>query len=144
MQAAVQEAICQNGRGTVHLEEIVIDSVLNLLFRCSHRRLTRPVTPVSRAGQPHGETYVVCLDCGKQFSYDVREMRIGKPLESSADRGVLRPDMPKPSNDKMKYALFASAVALFAGAMLKGGKRKPRAEQPRPETPEKTTSERLP
>lgn len=28
----------------------MIDTVLNLLFRCSHRRLTRPVTPVSKAG----------------------------------------------------------------------------------------------
>ncbi len=122
----------------------MIDTVLNLLFRCPHRRLTRPVTPVSRAGQPHGETYVVCLDCGKQFAYDVREMRIGRPLESSRERGVLNPDMPKPSNDTVKYALWASAIGLIAGAMLKGGKRKPRAEAPGSEKPEKTTSERLP
>jgi len=59
----------------------MIDSVLNLLFRCSHRRLTRPVTPVSKAGIPQGQTYVVCLDCGKQFGYDLERMRMGKPVK---------------------------------------------------------------
>jgi DNA-directed RNA polymerase subunit RPC12/RpoP len=59
----------------------MIDKVFNLLFRCSHRRLTRPVTPVSKTGEPPGEAYVVCLECGKQFTYDVIEMRIGKALD---------------------------------------------------------------
>ncbi len=27
----------------------------------------------------HG-TYVVCLDCGKEFRYDWNEMRLGKPV----------------------------------------------------------------
>lgn len=67
----------------------VIDSVLNLLFRCSHRRLTRPVTPTVKAGMPHGQTYVVCLDCGKQFAYDVKEMRIGKQIDIPAERRSL-------------------------------------------------------
>ena len=70
----------------------MIDTLLNILFRCSHKRLTRPVTPVSRGGEPQGSTYVVCLDCGKQFSYDVKEMKIGKPIESSHDGGVLHPN----------------------------------------------------
>jgi DNA-directed RNA polymerase subunit RPC12/RpoP len=63
----------------------VIDTVLNLLFRCSHRRLTRPVTPVVKAGHPGGQTYVVCLDCGKHFSYDVKEMRIGKQIDARGE-----------------------------------------------------------
>jgi hypothetical protein len=101
----------------------MIDSVLNLLFRCSHRRLTRPVSALSKAGQPHSDAYVVCLDCGKQFSYDVQKMKIGKPLPSSHEAGVLRPDMPKPHTDKVKIALWASVpLALFGAAVLKGGK----------------------
>src|ERR1043166_6064560 len=105
----------------------MIDSILNLVFRCSHQRLTRPVTPVSRTGGPHGETYVVCLDCGKQFSYDIREMRIGKPLEQSSDMGVLHPHMPAPKNKKLKYALWASVpLAVVAGVFLK----KPRQKKP--------------
>ena len=58
----------------------MIDSLLNLLFRCGHKRLSRPVTPVTRPGQPPKDTYVVCLDCGKHFAYDAQNMRMGKRL----------------------------------------------------------------
>jgi hypothetical protein len=69
----------------------MIDTWKNLLFRCSHRRLTRPVAVVCRPGTRKGGIYVVCLDCGKQFSYDPIEMRVGKPLVTLAEassRGV--------------------------------------------------------
>jgi hypothetical protein len=98
----------------------MIDSVLNLLFRCPHRRLTRPVTPVSKSGVPQGPTYVVCLDCGKQFGYDLEEMRIGRPLDRSAESGVLHPDMPTARTNKIKYALWASVpLAFLLGAVIK-------------------------
>ncbi|HEY1338720.1 MAG TPA: hypothetical protein VGF59_14490 [Bryobacteraceae bacterium] len=98
----------------------MIDTVLNLLFRCPHRRLTRPVTPVSRAGVPQAETYVVCLDCGKQFSYDLKEMRVGKPIDQAHDGAVAPPNMPKARPSKLKYALLAALpVALIAGAVWK-------------------------
>lgn len=58
----------------------MIDSLTNLLFRCSHTRLSRPVTPVARHGEAGGETYVVCLECGKRFSYDTQNMRVGKQI----------------------------------------------------------------
>jgi hypothetical protein len=58
----------------------LIDSLLNLLFRCGHKRLSRPVTPVAKAGNAQEETYVVCLDCGKRFSYDAKNMRLGKRI----------------------------------------------------------------
>ena len=90
----------------------MIDSVLNLLFRCSHKRLTRPVTPVSKDGKPHGDTYVVCLDCGKQFSYDLTRMRIGKGLPTSTETGVLPPGMPAPRTSKFKIAAVASVLPL--------------------------------
>jgi hypothetical protein len=114
----------------------LIDTVLNLLFRCPHRRLTRPVSPVSKAGVPHGETYVVCLDCGKQFSYDLKEMRIRKPIDHSHDAGVLSPDMPRPRPNPWKYvALAAVPLAAVLGAAVKGKKRtgaKPEAEKSAP------------
>jgi hypothetical protein len=98
----------------------MIDSLLNLLFRCSHRRLTRPVTPVNRAGVSDGQTYVVCLDCGKQFAYDLRKMRIEGPLDSSPHTGVLHPDMPAPRARKIRAALWASVpLAIFLGSVLK-------------------------
>jgi DNA-directed RNA polymerase subunit RPC12/RpoP len=102
----------------------MIDSVLNLLFRCPHRRLTRPVTPVSKVGVPHGQSYVVCLECGKQFAYDLEEMRIGRPLPPSHSTGVLSPDMPKASR-KLQYALWATLpLALLAGSLLKNNRKR--------------------
>jgi hypothetical protein len=89
----------------------VIDSLLNLMFRCSHQRLTRPLTPASTKGVPQGETYVVCLDCGKKFTYDLQAMRIGKPVEKSHQR------------TKVKYAVVAAMpVAVAIAAIFKGKK----------------------
>jgi hypothetical protein len=103
----------------------MIDTVLNLLFRCPHRRLTRPVAPVTKAGQPHSQSYVVCLDCGKQFAYDVVEMRIGKAIDRSHDAGVLPPGMPKPRKSALKYALLAAVPASVLLAAVWKGKKKP-------------------
>ena len=101
----------------------MIDNLLNLLFRCSHRRLTRPVAPITKAGQPHSQSYVVRLDCGKQFEYDLQEMRMGKAINHSHDTGVVPPNLPKPREAKMKYALLAAVpAAVVLGAVLKGKK----------------------
>ena len=78
----------------------MIDSLVNLLFRCSHRRLTRPFAPITKAGQPHSQSYVVCLECGKQFEYDLNEMRIGKAIDYSHDASVVPPNMPQPLKTK--------------------------------------------
>src|SRR5260370_30487699 len=89
------------------LGAFMIDTVLNLLFRCSHRRLTRPGAPITKAGEPHSQSYVVCLHCGKQFEYDLKEMRIGKAINRSHNAGVVPPDLPKPdSQTKFKHALL--------------------------------------
>jgi hypothetical protein len=101
----------------------VIDTLLNLLFRCAHRRLTSPLTPVSKKGVPHGATYVVCLDCGKQFDYDLNQMRIGKPIDHSHDACVVPRGMPMPPRTKAKYAVLAALpLAVAIGAMLKSKK----------------------
>src|SRR5690349_19896588 len=112
----------------------MIDTVLNLLFRCSHRRITRPITPVSKVGEPHGGTYVVCLDCGKQFDYDPKEMRIGKPIDRSETVGVLPANMPKPRKSKLGYALLAAVpAAVVFGAVMKGRKETRNEEPQSPE-----------
>ena len=112
----------------------MIDSLLNLLFRCPHRRLTRPVTPVSKPGVPLGETYVVCLDCGKQFAYDWDKMKMGKAIANSPSAGVLPPDLPRPANAKVKYALIGSALPLAAVLLGKSLRAK------HPKEPEKPAS----
>ena len=99
----------------------MIDTVLNLLLRCPHRHLTRPVAPITKAGEPHPQSYVVCLDCGKQFEYDVKEMRMGKPIDHSHEAGVVPPNTPNPHQTKFKYALMAAALpaAVLLGTLLK-------------------------
>ncbi len=92
--------------------------------------MTRPITPVSKPGEPASETYVVCLDCGRQFAYDWDHMRVGKPIARSADAGVLRPDMPKKTDSRLKWALLGSAVPL--GMMLGNTLRTRKREKPAP------------
>jgi DNA-directed RNA polymerase subunit RPC12/RpoP len=120
----------------------MIDTVLNMLFRCSHRRLTNPMTPVMKTGKPHGETYVVCLDCGKQFGYDLKLMRMGRPIDPSQEGSVVPPDMPKPRKAKLGYALLAAVpAAIVLGAVLKGKNEKaapPEDPQPPPAEREET------
>lgn len=58
--------------------------VLETLFGCWHNHLSFPITIKSGlrrnvAASPNG-TYVVCLDCGKEFAYDWREMKIIDPV----------------------------------------------------------------
>jgi hypothetical protein len=92
----------------------MIDTVLNLLFNFPHRHLTRPFTPVNHAG-----TYVVCLDCAKQFAYDFERMHIGKPIDRSHGACVLQVKVPHPNRPKLKYALAGAGVPL---AILLGSK----------------------
>jgi len=105
----------------------MIDTVLNLVFRCPHRRLTRPVTPVSKAGVPHGDTYVVCLDCGKQFAYDLKEMRVGRALDRSHPESVLAPDMPRPHSSGLKHALWAVPLGMALSTLLRPKKKDEKA-----------------
>jgi hypothetical protein len=63
----------------------MLNSFWNAFMGCAHRRTTFPITPARKAGfastaaTRHG-TYVVCLDCGKEFGYNWAEMRIGEPV----------------------------------------------------------------
>lgn len=63
----------------------MLQSLLNSLFGCSHQRTTFPQTPSRRSGSRTG-TYVVCLECGKEFAYNWDEMRVGVTLPNNTDR----------------------------------------------------------
>ena len=57
----------------------MVSAFLDLFFGCCHKRYSFPITP--KPGQRRGAaaltgTYVVCLDCGKEFPYDWQEMRV--------------------------------------------------------------------
>jgi hypothetical protein len=88
-------------------------SLFDALFGCSHRRTTFPMTPVDKTGATKGGMYVVCLECGKQFTYDWDHMRIGKPVDISAGPAIMDregPRMPFRAKSKLRLALWASAV----------------------------------
>jgi hypothetical protein len=69
----------------------MIANVFDMLFGCWHRRYSFPIT--TRAGRQRPEaaavtgTYVVCLDCGKEFPYDWQRMKVvsGHPVEPAME-----------------------------------------------------------
>jgi len=63
----------------------MIHTVLNLFFGCRHRRITRPMTAAHKPSEKPGVTYVVCLDCGQQFHYDLAMMRMGTPISKPSN-----------------------------------------------------------
>ena len=70
----------------------MLASLLNSLFGCSHQRTTFPLTPsrkMATTSHRHG-TYVVCLDCGKEFPYDWKQMKMVDAAERSSRVHVMR------------------------------------------------------
>jgi hypothetical protein len=65
----------------------VIAKVFDLFFGCRHSRYSFPVTLRASSGRPQAGaltgTYVACLDCGREFPYDWKEMRV---ITSQSDR----------------------------------------------------------
>jgi hypothetical protein len=58
-------------------------SLFDSLFGCSHKRTTFPLTPARKAANPTSARqgmYVVCLDCGQEFRYNWKEMRVGEAV----------------------------------------------------------------
>jgi len=61
-------------------DRVMLVRVLETLFGCRHHHLSFPITAKpglrrNTAASLTG-TYVVCLDCGREFAYDWREMKI--------------------------------------------------------------------
>jgi hypothetical protein len=65
------------------LEEFV--RIFDALFGCWHKNISFPLT--RKRGHRRSEaaaqtgTYVVCLDCGREFAYDWKQMRVLSPGE---------------------------------------------------------------
>jgi hypothetical protein len=63
-------------------------NLLDMLFGCWHKNISFPLT--NKRGQRKSPaasvtgTYVVCLDCGKEFAYDWDEMKVLGARRSSA------------------------------------------------------------
>ncbi|HXY03007.1 MAG TPA: hypothetical protein VEI49_05475 [Terriglobales bacterium] len=58
----------------------MLGELLDSVFGCWHRHYSFPMTArrgVRRSGAASlTGTYVVCLDCGKEFPYDWRDMKV--------------------------------------------------------------------
>jgi hypothetical protein len=64
----------------------MLTSLLASIFGCSHDRTTFPLTPSRRtqlSSEARQRTYIVCLDCGKEFDYNWKEMRVGNAVAVS-------------------------------------------------------------
>jgi hypothetical protein len=97
----------------------LLGTLFDLLFSCKHRRTTFPFTPVKRKtagtqGDFPAETYVVCLDCGKQFAYDWETMQLGKAVDISQGAPVVQTEVqpiPYRTKSTLKYLVLGSAVS---------------------------------
>jgi len=60
------------------------------LFGCAHQRTTFPITRGRKSLGTHAanRTYVVCLDCGKEFAYDWKSMRVGEAVQAPPAAGA--------------------------------------------------------
>ncbi len=71
----------------------MLANVFDMLFGCWHRNYSFPITAKkANINHPHAAdltgTYVVCLDCGKEFPYDWNQMKI---VSGEAERAEAAP-----------------------------------------------------
>jgi hypothetical protein len=94
------------------------------------------MTPVrkksaGRQDETPAETYVVCLECGKQFVYDWEHMRLSRAVDiadgSPRDTGAAK--IPFRTKSKLRYLFWGSALsaALVLGKVVQSRKRSPSA-----------------
>jgi len=76
----------------------MFSSLVELLFGCLHRNYSFPITAKGKrrtgAAAATG-TYVVCLDCGKEFAYDWQQMKV---VSGSRERELAPHVSPLPEN----------------------------------------------
>lgn len=72
----------------------MIAKFLDAVFGCRHPHYSFPITVkgIRRRNSTAAltGTYVVCLDCGREFPYDWQEMRVTSPREYEARLHALR------------------------------------------------------
>lgn len=67
-------------------------SFFELVFGCSHKRCSFPMTTRgAKRRTPAASltgTYVVCLDCGKEFPYDWKAMKVVRTKSRQSEAGT--------------------------------------------------------
>ena len=73
----------------------MLQKFMNTLFGCSHQRTTFPLTQGRKnngfAVPGAARTYIVCLDCGREFDYNWSEMRVGEAVTPLAPAAQAQP-----------------------------------------------------
>jgi predicted transcriptional regulator len=68
----------------------MITTLVDALFGCWHRNYSFPITAKRSARRSPAAavtgTYVVCLDCGKEFPYSWQEMKVVSAESGSAGK----------------------------------------------------------
>ena len=64
-------------------------SLFDLVFGCSHKHCSFPITVRGKLRRSEAAsvtgTYIVCLDCGKEFPYDWNEMKFVRPTPETQE-----------------------------------------------------------
>jgi hypothetical protein len=73
-------------------------SLFDLLFGCSHKRCSFPITVRGKLRRTEAAsvtgTYVVCLDCGREFPYDWKQMKMLSSKPQTSEAGGPIPILP--------------------------------------------------
>jgi len=92
----------QSGSKKVTTGSVVnMASLVDMLFGCWHKNCSFPIT--NKSGQRRSPaatltgTYVVCLDCGKEFPYDWKAMKVldSRPSRQKALGAKAATDSPR-------------------------------------------------
>ncbi len=67
--------------------------MMDAVFGCRHSRYSFPITIRANAHRSasaaRAGTYVVCLDCGREFAYDWQAMRVAETSSKTTARSLL-------------------------------------------------------
>jgi hypothetical protein len=80
----------------------MIANLMDILFGCWHSNYSFPITAKSRRGAARVTgTYVVCLDCGREFPYDWKTMQVvGENFKPAVASTPVLVESPEPMASK--------------------------------------------
>jgi hypothetical protein len=71
----------------------MLSKMMDAFFGCRHARYSFPLTIRANSRRTTNNartgTYVVCLDCGREFAYDWQEMRVASVQPRQAGRSLV-------------------------------------------------------
>ncbi len=73
-------------------------SLFDLVFGCSHKHCSFPITVRGKLRRTEAAlvtgTYIVCLECGKEFPYNWEEMKLVRARPETSSGTVQVPVLP--------------------------------------------------